>query len=108
MVAAAERLSADWKSTSREVTFNCAINIALHRGRICAFRSFLYGDGIHVAGRVQEASVQVLPDGDGGVFVSGAVRDDLVGTPWQSRLQPVAVKPRDAQYATIEICRLLP
>lgn len=108
LMAAAERLSADWNATSREVRFNCAINIALHRGRICAFRSFLYGDGILIAGRVQEASHQVLADGDGGVFVTSAVRDDLVATPWQSRLQPVAVKLRGARYSAMDIWRLVP
>jgi class 3 adenylate cyclase len=107
LMAAAERLSANWKAASPEATSNCAINIALHRGRICAFRSFLYGDGIRIAHRIEQDSVQVLADGDGGVFVSGAVRDDLVATPWQSRLHPVAVKLRDARYSAMEICRLI-
>ena len=106
LVAAAERLYAGWEVASHEGKFDCAINIALHRGRICAFRSFLYGEGIMVAARVQDASVEVLADRRGGVFVTSAVRDDLAGTQWQSRLQPVAVKPRDTRLSGMEICRL--
>ena len=68
---------------SREGKFDCAINIALHRGKICAFRSFLYGEGIMVAARVQSASAEVLPDSRGGVYVTSAARDDLAGAPWQ-------------------------
>jgi adenylate cyclase len=107
LVAAAERLYAGWEVASLEGRFDCAINIALHRGKICAFRSFLYGEGIMVAARVQDASVEVLADRRGGVFVTSAVRDDLAGTQWQSRLQPVAVKPRDTRLSGMEICRLM-
>jgi class 3 adenylate cyclase len=107
LMAAAERLSADWKAVSREATFNCPINIVLHRGRVCAFRSFLYGEGILIPARVQVASAQVLTDGDGGVFVTGAVRGDLAATPWGNRLQPVAVKLRDPGCSGMEIYRLI-
>jgi class 3 adenylate cyclase len=107
LMAAAERLSTEWKVADRAAAFNCAINIALHRGRVCAFRSFLYGDGMLIAGRVQEASLQVLADREGGVFVTSSVHDDLVATPWDSRLQPVTVKLRDARYSAMEIYRLI-
>jgi class 3 adenylate cyclase len=107
LMAAAERLSTDWKAADRAATLNCTINIALHRGRICAFRSFLYGDGMLIAARVQEASFQVLADGEGGVFVTGPVHDDLVATPWESRLQPVTVKPRGVRDSVMEIYRLI-
>jgi class 3 adenylate cyclase len=107
LMAAAERLSADWKAANRAAPFNCDINIALHRGRICAFRSFLYGEGVRIAGRVQDASTQVLAGGEGGVFVTSVVRDDLASTPWEGRLQPVAIKLPDARYSGVEIYRLI-
>jgi class 3 adenylate cyclase len=91
---------------SREGKFDCAINIVLHRGKICAFRSFLYGEGIMVAARVQSASAEVLPDSRGGVYVTSAARDDLAGAPCQGRLQAVAVKLRDTRLSEMEICRL--
>ena len=50
------------------------------------FRSFLYGDGVRVALRVQEASQEVLADSEGGVFVTSLVRDNLSESPWYSRL----------------------
>jgi class 3 adenylate cyclase len=106
LVAAAERLYADWEVASREGKLDCAINIALHRGKICAFRSFLYGEGIMTVAHVQNASVEVLADRRGGIFVTSAVRDDLAGTPWQRRLQPVAVKLQDPRLSGMEICRL--
>ena len=106
LMAAAERLSADWMAARREVAFDCAINIALHRGKICVFRSFLYGDGIRVARSVQEASVRVLAAGEGGIFVTSDLRDDLIATPWEGRLQPVATKLSNVRYSAVEICRL--
>jgi class 3 adenylate cyclase len=106
LIAAAERLSAAWELARREGKFDCAIDIVLHRGRICAFRSFVYGEGIMVAGRVHNASVEVRADRRGGVLVTSSVRDDLAGTPWQSRLQPVAVQQQDMRLSGLEICRL--
>ena len=55
-MAAAQRLSADWNAAGRRDGIGCAINLALHRGAICAFRSFLYGKGMAVAARVQRSS----------------------------------------------------
>jgi class 3 adenylate cyclase len=105
-IAAAERLSLDWEAASRDGRFSCAVNIALHRGNIFAFRSFLYGEAMAVAADVERASAQVLAAGEGGIFVTGAVRDDLLDSPWQGRLQPVSLKLRDAQVP-VEVYRLM-
>ena len=77
LVAAAERLSQDWEATGREARSGCAINIGLHRGKISVFRSFLYGHGYRIAARVANASIEVLADREGGIFVTSAVCDDL-------------------------------
>jgi hypothetical protein len=42
-VAAADQLSTDWEEASHERNFDCAINIALHCGRICAFSRLSLG-----------------------------------------------------------------
>ena len=105
-IAAAERLSLDWNSANRAEQFNCAVNIALHRGDIFAFRSFLYGEGMMVAGHVQWVSAQILSSGEGGIFVTSAVRNALSDSSWQSRLQPVALKSRDARFPNLEVYRL--
>jgi class 3 adenylate cyclase len=91
-VAAASRLSEHWKAASEAQEFNCAINMGLHRGTIYQFRSFLYGGTAAVAARVEAASTQMLAHGEGGVFLTGQVRDDLLGTPWEGRLQPVSLE----------------
>ena len=106
LVAAAERLSQDWEATSHEARSGCAINIALHRGKISVFRSFLYGHGYRIAARVANASVEVLADREGGIFVTSAIRDDLSGSAWHNRLQPVSLTRRDARLAGLEVYRL--
>lgn len=101
VIAAAERLSRHWKTANREERFGCAINVVLHRGRINAYRSFLYGEGITVAARVWRASVGV----EGGSFVTSAVRDDLSGSPWHNQLQRVALKLSDVGLSGQEVYR---
>jgi class 3 adenylate cyclase len=105
-IGAAERLSAVWHAAGCDGRFDCAINIAVHRGNISAFRSFLYGEGIMVAAGVQRSSAELLGPCEGGIFVTSAVRDDLADGLWQSRLELVAVRHWDARYARPEIYRL--
>lgn len=95
-IAAAEWLIRNWDAANREGQFGCAINIALHRRSMSAFRSFLYGDGMMVAGRLQDASNKILLDKQNGIFVSGALRDALLNDNWLNRLQPVALDLPDA------------
>ena len=106
LMAAADRLSRGWDEAGSEDRSSPSINIALHRGTICIFRSFLYGEGILVTARVQQASAGLLVGREGGVFVTSAVRDDLYDSPWQDRLQPVVLKQRDARFSGLEIYRL--
>jgi class 3 adenylate cyclase len=106
LIAAAERLSQDWEATDQDARSGCAINIALHRGKISVFRSVLYGQGYVAAARTAGASIEVLADREGGIFVTSAVRDDLSGSAWHNRLQPVALTRRDARFAGPEVYRL--
>jgi len=95
-IAAADQLSLNWDAVNRDGQFDCPINIALHRGNMCAFRSFIYGEGMMVTGQLQRASNKILADRQGGVFATGAVRDALSNSIWHSRLQPVALDLPDA------------
>jgi class 3 adenylate cyclase len=106
-IAAAERLSLDWQAASRDGRFGCAINMALHRGKISAFRSFLYGEGMWVAQRIQHDSLNVLGPGEGGVFVTAAVRDELPESILRSRLQPVALQVRNVNTPGPAVYRLV-
>jgi adenylate cyclase len=106
MVAAASRLSEQWRAASKGQSFRSGLNIALHRGKICVFRSFLYGDAIMVASQVQEASTGALADREGGVFVTDPVRDALSGGPWEDRLRPVALERLKARFPALKVYRL--
>jgi class 3 adenylate cyclase len=64
-----------------------------------AFRSFLYGEGMMVAGRVQAASTRSLAGGEGGIFVTSTVRDALPDESWRRRLRPVALDLRSGPLA---------
>ena len=103
-IAAADDLRSDWEIASREWKVGCTLNISLHCGEMRAFRSFLYGDGMSVVWGVQRASLEVLRDGEGGIFATSAVRDGLAGTPWQNRLEPVAVRLGD--FPGLDVYRL--
>lgn len=100
LITAAERLSRGWQAENHKV------HLVLHRGTINAFRSFLYGSGLAVAANVQRASIQSLADGEGGIFVTSTVRDELVGAPWHNRLRPVAFDPPVEPAPGLEIYRL--
>ena len=96
-MAAAERLSADWNAAGRRDGFGCAINLALHRGAICAFRSFLYGKGMAVAARVQRSSLETLGPDEGGIFVTEALHSALLDRRWRNRLVPTGLALPDAR-----------
>jgi hypothetical protein len=77
----------------------------VHKGVLYAFRFYLYSLDLAVAVSVESATSR-LPQGDTSIFVTEWVRLDLVGTPWQKRLQPVDVRPTPPRLAGIEIYRL--
>jgi adenylate cyclase len=105
-MSAANRLSRDWATANREQRFDCAINICLHCGSSNAFRSFLYGDGITVARRALEASVGLVGGKEGNIFATSLVRDNLLGSPWYTRLQPIALK--SEPFSELKVFRLEP
>ncbi len=103
-MTAAERLSGSWGAFVRQEKLSCAINVAVHQGTLYAFRSYLYGPGINVAGGVEAASTALLAPDEGSVFVTGEVRSNLSGTVWEGRLELVDARPR--RHAKVEIYRL--
>jgi class 3 adenylate cyclase len=105
-MAAVERLAEEWGTFERCEGLHCPLKVVVHLGVLYAFRSYLYGDGLNVAEGIERATSRLLP-GNTSIFVTGQVRQDLVGTPWDERLQPVAVRSTDPRLAEIEIYRLL-
>ena len=86
---AVERLSETWAAFVRREALGVSVNIGMHKGSFRAYRTYLYGQGVNVAARFETATHTLA--GEGGIFVTEPVRQDLEGTPWAARLQPVAM-----------------
>jgi len=105
-IAWAERLTRNWDAIRHQEQFGCTISIGLHRGTLYTFRSFLYGRDVWIASQLQTASAKLLGSDENGIFVTGAVRSALFGTPSHNRLQPVTLLPLPQPLAGIEVYRL--
>jgi class 3 adenylate cyclase len=101
-LAAVERLAEEWSAFEHGEGLRCPMNVAVHKGVLYAFRSYLYSRDLAVAVDVESATSR-LPPGETSIFVTERVRLDLVGTPWQQRLQPVDVRSTSPRLAGIEI-----
>jgi class 3 adenylate cyclase len=84
---AVECLSEAWSHSRQRDGYRCPINVAVHKGTLNLFRSYLYGNDVNVVS-VIESLTHALGEG-GGIFVTDRVKDDLVNTPWVARLQAV-------------------
>jgi class 3 adenylate cyclase len=82
-LAAVERLAEEWGAFERREGLRCPMNVAVHKGVLYAFRSYLYSRDLAVAVAVESATSR-LPPGAFSIFVTERVRQDLAGTPWGS------------------------
>ena len=107
-IAGADCLTKSWEAARHHEQFGCTINVALHRGTLYAFRSFLYGHDVWIASGVQSASGKLLASDENGIFVTGAVLSELFGTPWHNQLEPASLQPLppESPLARIEVYRL--
>jgi len=105
-IAWAERFTRSWDAIRHQEQFGCTISIGLHRGTLYTFRSFLYGRDVWIASQLQSASAKLLGSEENGIFVTGAVRSALFGTPSHNRLQPVTLLPLPQPLIGIEVYRL--
>jgi len=105
-IAWAERLIRSWDAIRDQEKYNCTISVGLHHGTLHTFRSFLYGRDVWIASQLQSASAKLLRCGENGLFVTGAVRSALFGTPSHNLLQPVTLSPLPRALAGIEVYRL--
>ena len=104
-MAAGECLAQEWGTFERHEGLHCPMNMVVHKGVLYAFRSYLWSSDLNVAFQVDRATHHVSP-GDTLIFVTGQVRQDLVETPWDKRLQPFAIESTVPQLAEIEVYRL--
>jgi class 3 adenylate cyclase len=82
-MTAVERLVHEWETFNERESIGCPLKIAVHKGTLNAYRSYVYGRDVDVA-FFTEAVMR-----DPGVYVTDAVRDDLARSPWEARLQPI-------------------
>jgi hypothetical protein len=104
-LAAVERLAEEWAAFERGEGLRCPMNVAVHKGVLYAYRSYLYSRDLAVAVAVESATSR-LPPGETSIFVTERVRQDLVGTPWEQRLQAVDMRAPSPRLAGIVIYRL--
>jgi class 3 adenylate cyclase len=103
MMEAAERLSRGWDALGYWKYFKCPINIVVHRGRICTFRSCQYGEGYNLTRRIQQATISMVRGRESAVFATSTVRDDLYGSPWYGRLEPFIITQREIDLNTYRL-----
>jgi len=105
-MAGVERLAERWITFQHHEGIRCPINAVVHKGLLYAFRSYLLSPDINLAANLERATSR-LESGDASIFISGSVREGLVGTPWEGRLQPVDVGQSSPRLGGIEIYRLV-
>jgi hypothetical protein len=105
-MAAVEHLTEEWGIFGRREGLHCPINVVVHKGTLYAYRSYLWSDDLHVAFAVDRVTHR-MPPGDVWIFVTGPVRQALIATPWDERLQPVALESTVPQLAKVEVYRLV-
>ena len=104
-LAAVEHLAEEWGTFERREGLHCPINVVVHKGTLYAFRSYLWSSDLNVAFGVDRATHR-LPPRDTWIFVTGPVRQALIATPWEKRLQSVDLGATAPQLAAVEVYRL--
>jgi hypothetical protein len=104
-MAAVEYLGEGWGTFARREGLHCSMNVVVHKGTLYAFRSYLYSRDLNLAVRVESAT-QRVPPRETSIFVTGQVRQDLVGSPCEEWLQPLDGRLLSPPPAEIEIHRL--
>ena len=105
-MAAADRLLDGWGVFQRRESIRCPMNIVVHRGELYAYRSFLLGRDLNLAMDLETATSR-LAAGDTSIFISGQVREGLVGSPWEGRLHPIDIPPMYQRPTDLALYRYL-
>src|SRR5437899_2679390 len=104
-MAAVERLAEGWNTFQHDEGILCSMNVAMHKGDLYAFRSYLLSDDVNLTFNIERATSRLESKGTS-IFVTEHVRNDLAGTPWDERLRPADVGPRSPRLADIQIYRV--
>jgi adenylate cyclase len=104
-MAAVERLAQGWSVFQRGEGISCPMNMAVHKGVLYAFRSFLLSPDLDLAANLESATNR-LASGEASIFLTEHVRKELVGTTWDERLLRVDIGPTFPRLARIRVYRL--
>lgn len=86
-MAAAEYVQDAWELFQEQRGYRLPINVAVHKGTIHAFRSYLFGADMSIVINVESVTAPLVVGN--GIFVTELVRQQLAGTPWYQRLERV-------------------
>ena len=103
-MAGMEELVAAWTAFARRTSVRCALNVAVHKGTLHAFRTYLYGSDLNIAFAVERTTQHHAPAP--GVFITAVVARDLKGTAWESRLESVRLDPPPARLKDTGVYQL--
>jgi len=106
-MAAVERLAEEWNRFQQAASLRCPMNVAVHKGVLYAFRSYLLSRDINIAWNLEKVTSRLSSSGTS-IFLTGDVRKELAGTRWDDRLSPVDIRASFPRLADIEIYRLDP
>jgi class 3 adenylate cyclase len=106
-MAAVERLAEEWNTFQQREGILCSMNVAVHKGDLFAFRSYLLSRDIDLTFNVERATSRLESSGTS-IFITGRVRRDLAGISWEERLRPVDIGSTSPRLAEIEIYHLGP
>jgi class 3 adenylate cyclase len=101
-LAAVERLADGWDAFLRRESVGCTMNVGVHKGTLYAFRSYLLSPDVNTTFNIVGATSRLAAETS--IFVSGVIRKEVAGTPWEARLDLVDVQP--PRLGGIEIYRL--
>jgi class 3 adenylate cyclase len=87
-LAAAERLAEGWHLFNRSENLDCPVTVALHKGDLYLYRSYIYGADLMATSAVMTAGKR-LAGNDTAIFVTGQVCRELSETSWRGRLRRV-------------------
>lgn len=104
-MAASERLVSGWNAFRRREDLRCSLNVAVHKGALFAFRSYLLSRDINLTFSIEGATSGIAA-GVSAIFVTGQVLAALAGTPWAARLRAVDIEPPSPRLAGIDVYRL--
>lgn len=85
-VGGVEFLTREWDNFARQNRISCSIKVAVHKGDLYLFRSYLYGKAINATSRLTALAGELTSTGKNYVLISGQVRDEITGSEWETRL----------------------